>query len=62
MEDKEKHIWFIMSRRQLLKGVMLQIAVTELEKEESCCESEMENCVSEHCLSLCVPGAPSEVQ
>ncbi|KAL6030996.1 hypothetical protein STEG23_014584 [Scotinomys teguina] len=52
----------ITARRQHLKSVMLQIAATELEKEESRRESEKENYLSEHCPPLHIPGSMSEVQ
>lgn len=41
---------------------MLQIAATELEKEESRRESEKQNYLSEHCPPLHIPGSMSEVQ
>ncbi|VFV35970.1 troponin fast skeletal [Lynx pardinus] len=41
---------------------MLQIAATELEKEESRRETEKQNYLSEHCPPLHVPGSMSEVQ
>ncbi|XP_057634544.1 troponin I, fast skeletal muscle [Chionomys nivalis] len=52
----------ITARRQHLKSVMLQIAATELEKEESRRESEKQNYLSEHCPPLHIPGSMSEVQ
>ncbi|KAF3822380.1 hypothetical protein GH733_007754 [Mirounga leonina] len=52
----------ITARRQHLKSVMLQIAATELEKEESRRESEKQNYLSEHCPPLHLPGSMSEVQ
>ncbi|XP_034342130.2 troponin I, fast skeletal muscle [Arvicanthis niloticus] len=52
----------ITARRQHLKSVMLQIAATELEKEESRRESEKQNYLSEHCPPLSIPGSMSEVQ
>uniref|UniRef100_A0ABI7W5K0 Troponin I, fast skeletal muscle n=1 Tax=Felis catus TaxID=9685 RepID=A0ABI7W5K0_FELCA len=45
-----------------LQSVMLQIAATELEKEESRRETEKQNYLSEHCPPLHVPGSMSEVQ
>lgn len=44
------------------QSVMLQIAATELEKEESRRESEKQNYLSEHCPPLHIPGSMSEVQ
>lgn len=41
---------------------MLQIAATELEKEESRRESEKQSYLSEHCPPLHLPGSMSEVQ
>lgn len=41
---------------------MLQIAATELEKEESRKQSEKENYMAEHCPPLHVPGSMTEVQ
>lgn len=41
---------------------MLQIAATELEKEESRREAEKQNYLSEHCPPLHIPGSMSEVQ
>uniref|UniRef100_A0A7N4NFX8 Troponin I, fast skeletal muscle n=1 Tax=Sarcophilus harrisii TaxID=9305 RepID=A0A7N4NFX8_SARHA len=52
----------ITARRQHLKSVMLQIAATELEKEESRRESEKANYLAEHCPPLHLPGSMSEVQ
>uniref|UniRef100_A0A286XCX8 Troponin I, fast skeletal muscle n=1 Tax=Cavia porcellus TaxID=10141 RepID=A0A286XCX8_CAVPO len=52
----------ITARRQHLKSVMLQIAATELEKEESRRETEKQNYLSEHCPPLHIPGSMSEVQ
>lgn len=52
----------ITARRQHLKSVMLQIAATELEKEETRRESEKQNYLSEHCPPLHIPGSMSEVQ
>ncbi|KAG8525177.1 Troponin I, fast skeletal muscle, partial [Galemys pyrenaicus] len=52
----------ITARRQHLKSVMLQIAATELEKEESRRESEKQNYLAEHCPPLHIPGSMSEVQ
>ncbi|MGP4136946.1 troponin, partial [Streptococcus agalactiae] len=62
MGDEEKRNRAITARRQHLKSVMLQIAATELEKEESRRESEKENYLSEHCPPLHIPGSMSEVQ
>lgn len=44
------------------QSVMLQIAATELEKEESRREAEKQNYLSEHCPPLHIPGSMSEVQ
>lgn len=44
------------------QSVMLQIAATELEKEETRRESEKQNYLSEHCPPLHIPGSMSEVQ
>uniref|UniRef100_A0A2K6U430 Troponin I, fast skeletal muscle n=1 Tax=Saimiri boliviensis boliviensis TaxID=39432 RepID=A0A2K6U430_SAIBB len=52
----------ITARRQHLKSVMLQIAATELEKEESRREAEKQNYLAEHCPPLHIPGSMSEVQ
>uniref|UniRef100_A0AAA9RXA8 Troponin I, cardiac muscle n=1 Tax=Bos taurus TaxID=9913 RepID=A0AAA9RXA8_BOVIN len=52
----------ITARRQHLKSVMLQIAATELEKEEGRREAEKQNYLSEHCPPLHLPGSMSEVQ
>lgn len=41
---------------------MLQIAATELEKEEGRREAEKQNYLSEHCPPLHLPGSMSEVQ
>lgn len=41
---------------------MLQIAATELEKEEGRRESEKQNYLSEHCPPLHLPSSMSEVQ
>lgn len=41
---------------------MLQIAATELEKEESRRETEKQNYLSEHCPPLHIPGPMAEVQ
>ncbi|GAB1292931.1 PREDICTED: troponin I, fast skeletal muscle [Dipodomys ordii] len=62
MGDEEKRNRAITARRQHLKSVMLQIAATELEKEESRRESEKQNYLSEHCPPLHIPGSMSEVQ
>uniref|UniRef100_A0A8B9X5G4 Troponin I, fast skeletal muscle n=1 Tax=Bos mutus grunniens TaxID=30521 RepID=A0A8B9X5G4_BOSMU len=43
------------------QSVMLQIAATELEKEEAA-EAEKQNYLSEHCPPLHLPGSMSEVQ
>lgn len=61
-DSEEKRNRAITARRQHLKSVMLQIAATELEKEESRRESEKENYLSEHCPPLHIPGSMSEVQ
>lgn len=50
------------ARRQHLKSVMLQIAATELEKEESRRESEKQNYLAENCPPLHIPGSTAEVQ
>ncbi|XP_060033338.1 troponin I, fast skeletal muscle [Erinaceus europaeus] len=52
----------ITARRQHLKSVMLQIAATELEKEEGRRESEKQNYLAEHCPPLHIPGSMAEVQ
>uniref|UniRef100_A0A452DPY4 Troponin I, fast skeletal muscle n=1 Tax=Capra hircus TaxID=9925 RepID=A0A452DPY4_CAPHI len=52
----------ITARRQHLKSIMLQIAATELEKEEGRREAEKQNYLSEHCPPLHLPGSMSEVQ
>lgn len=62
MGDEEKRNRAITARRQHLKSVMLQIAATELEKEESRREAEKQNYLSEHCPPLHIPGSMSEVQ
>uniref|UniRef100_A0A8C9DRH0 Troponin I, fast skeletal muscle n=1 Tax=Prolemur simus TaxID=1328070 RepID=A0A8C9DRH0_PROSS len=41
---------------------MLQIAATELEKEEGRREAEKQNYLSEHCPPLHIPGSMAEVQ
>lgn len=41
---------------------MLQIAATELEKEESRKETEKQNYLSEHCPPLHIPGSTAELQ
>lgn len=41
---------------------MLQIAATELEKEESRRETEKQNYLSEHCPPLHIPGSTAELQ
>lgn len=41
---------------------MLQIAATELEKEESRRESEKQNYLAENCPPLHIPGSTAEVQ
>ncbi|ELW71914.1 Synaptotagmin-8 [Tupaia chinensis] len=61
-QDGGKRNRAITARRQHLKSVMLQIAATELEKEESRRESEKQNYLSEHCPPLHIPGSMSEVQ
>ncbi|XP_060463689.1 troponin I, fast skeletal muscle [Panthera onca] len=61
-DSEEKRNRAITARRQHLKSVMLQIAATELEKEESRRETEKQNYLSEHCPPLHVPGSMSEVQ
>ncbi|XP_055470628.1 troponin I, fast skeletal muscle [Psammomys obesus] len=61
-DSEEKRNRAITARRQHLKSVMLQIAATELEKEESRRESEKQNYLSEHCPPLHIPGSMSEVQ
>lgn len=50
------------SHHSASQSVMLQIAATELEKEESRRESEKQNYLSEHCPPLHIPGSMSEVQ
>ncbi|KAB0363694.1 hypothetical protein FD754_007850 [Muntiacus muntjak] len=62
MGDEEKRNRAITARRQHLKSVMLQIAATELEKEEGRREAEKQNYLSEHCPPLHLPGSMSEVQ
>nr|XP_060463688.1 troponin I, fast skeletal muscle isoform X1 [Panthera onca] len=62
LQDGGKRNRAITARRQHLKSVMLQIAATELEKEESRRETEKQNYLSEHCPPLHVPGSMSEVQ
>uniref|UniRef100_A0A9L0IIG2 Troponin I, cardiac muscle n=1 Tax=Equus asinus TaxID=9793 RepID=A0A9L0IIG2_EQUAS len=62
MGDEEKRNRAITARRQHLKSVMLQIAATELEKEESRRETEKQNYLSEHCPPLHIPGPMAEVQ
>nr|XP_031546433.1 troponin I, fast skeletal muscle [Vicugna pacos] len=62
MGDEEKRHRAITARRQHLKSVMLQIAATELEKEESRREAEKQNYLSEHCPPLSIPGPMAEVQ
>ncbi|XP_011385879.2 troponin I, fast skeletal muscle, partial [Pteropus vampyrus] len=62
MGDDEKRNRAITARRQHLKSVMLQIAATELEKEEGRRESEKQNYLSEHCPPLHIPGSMAEVQ
>ncbi|KAL1788483.1 synaptotagmin-8 isoform X2 [Sigmodon hispidus] len=62
IEKQQKRNRAITARRQHLKSVMLQIAATELEKEESRRESEKQNYLSEHCPPLHIPGSMSEVQ
>ncbi|KAM5319020.1 troponin I, fast skeletal muscle [Glossophaga mutica] len=52
----------ITARRQHLKSVMLQIAATELEKEESRKETEKQNYLAEHCAPLHIPSSTAEVQ
>lgn len=44
------------------QSVMLQIAATELEKEESRKETEKQNYLSEHCPPLHIPGSTAELQ
>uniref|UniRef100_A0A2R8N9A2 Troponin I, fast skeletal muscle n=2 Tax=Callithrix jacchus TaxID=9483 RepID=A0A2R8N9A2_CALJA len=61
-ESKQKRNRAITARRQHLKSVMLQIAATELEKEESRREAEKQNYLAEHCPPLHIPGSMSEVQ
>lgn len=41
---------------------MLQIAATELEKEESRRETEKQNYLAENCPPLHIPGSTAEVQ
>uniref|UniRef100_G3T9F8 Troponin I, fast skeletal muscle n=1 Tax=Loxodonta africana TaxID=9785 RepID=G3T9F8_LOXAF len=52
----------ITARRQHLKSVMLQIAATELEKEEGRREAEKQAYLNEHCPPLYLPGSMAEVQ
>ncbi|XP_059254484.1 troponin I, fast skeletal muscle isoform X2 [Mustela nigripes] len=61
-QDGGKRNRAITARRQHLKSVMLQIAATELEKEEGRRESEKQNYLSEHCPPLHLPSSMSEVQ
>ncbi|XP_036718230.1 troponin I, fast skeletal muscle [Balaenoptera musculus] len=62
MGDKEKHDRAITARRQHLKSIMLQIAATELQKEESRRETEKESYLAEHCPPLHIPSSMAEVQ
>ncbi|XP_036866832.1 troponin I, fast skeletal muscle isoform X1 [Manis javanica] len=60
--QQDKRNRAITARRQHLKSVMLQIAATELEKEQSRREAEKQNYLSEHCPPLHIPGSASAVQ
>ncbi|KAF6106775.1 troponin I2, fast skeletal type [Phyllostomus discolor] len=62
MGDSQKRNRAITARRQHLKSVMLQIAATELEKEESRKETEKQNYLAEHCAPLHIPSSMAEVQ
>lgn len=50
------------ARPCLSQSVMLQIAASELEKEESRRESEKQNYLAENCPPLHIPGSMAEVQ
>ncbi|XP_058926397.2 troponin I, fast skeletal muscle [Kogia breviceps] len=52
----------ITARRQHLKSIMLQIAATELQEEESRREKERQSYLSEHCPPLHTPSSMAEVQ
>eukprot|EP00070_Physeter_catodon_P015510 XP_023973340.1 troponin I, fast skeletal muscle [Physeter catodon] len=62
MGDEEKRRRAITARRQHLKSIMLQIAATELQEEESRREKEKESYLSEHCPPLHTPSSMAEVQ
>ncbi|KAK1335319.1 hypothetical protein QTO34_003105 [Cnephaeus nilssonii] len=62
LQDGGKRNRAMTARRQHLKSVMLQIAATELEKEESRKETEKQNYLSEHCPPLHIPGSTAELQ
>lgn len=47
---------------QTPQSIMLQIAATELEKEESRRETEKQSYLTEHCPPLHIPGSMAEVQ
>ncbi|KAF2977171.1 hypothetical protein EK904_007956 [Melospiza melodia maxima] len=50
------------ARRQHLKSAMLQLAVTEIEKEAAAKEVEKQNYLAEHCPPLSLPGSMQELQ
>ncbi|XP_007466005.1 PREDICTED: troponin I, fast skeletal muscle [Lipotes vexillifer] len=62
MGGEEKRSRAITARRQHLKSLMLQIAATELEKEESRREAEKERYLAERCPPLHIPGPVAQVQ
>ncbi|OPJ73777.1 troponin I, fast skeletal muscle [Patagioenas fasciata monilis] len=50
------------ARRQHLKSAMLQLAVSEIEKEQAAKEVEKQNYLAEHCPPLSLPGSMQELQ
>ncbi|XP_014748153.1 PREDICTED: troponin I, fast skeletal muscle isoform X2 [Sturnus vulgaris] len=62
MSDEEKKRRAATARRQHLKSAMLQLAVTEIEKEAAAKEVEKQNYLAEHCPPLSLPGSMQELQ
>ncbi|XP_048341306.1 troponin I, fast skeletal muscle [Sphaerodactylus townsendi] len=60
--DEEKKKRAITARRQHLKSVMLQVAATELEKEQAAKEQEKAAYLAEHCPPLELPHSMQELQ
>nr|1YTZ_I Chain I, Troponin I [Gallus gallus] len=60
--DEEKKRRAATARRQHLKSAMLQLAVTEIEKEAAAKEVEKQNYLAEHSPPLSLPGSMQELQ